>query len=246
MRRFIVLFFALLVACGTPDTIARPTAMPVVPATPVATADPCAPEALQAYRIAYNTITDRWSAALIEAGQASIQDLKIPIDQLQQIHDALAALTPPECARHAHDVTMQAMKQTIEGYRNIMAQKDAGQMIRTGIDMIAGARDQVNALPGTPVPTATPAPTNTPLPTYTPLPTATPTATPSATPTPAPRPGVISSRQAQLFDSPTSTTPIKTLLRGTEVLVFELQRGRLHVRAGDSEGWVSQGAVQLR
>jgi hypothetical protein len=39
---------------------------------------------------------------------------------------------------------------------------------------------------------------------------------------------------------------VKTLLKGTAVLVFESQKGRIHIRAGDVEGWVPQGAVLIQ
>jgi hypothetical protein len=57
---------------------------------------------------------------------------------------------------------------------------------------------------------------------------------------------VIDTKNAQVFESPTSTTPIKSLPRGTRVLVFELLKSRLHIKAGDVEGWVSQGAVAIQ
>jgi hypothetical protein len=57
---------------------------------------------------------------------------------------------------------------------------------------------------------------------------------------------VIDSKLAQVYDSPSSTTPIKTLVRGTKVLVFELQKGRLHIKTGDVDGWVSQGTVLIQ
>src|SRR6185295_12399933 len=112
--------------------------------------------------------------------------------------------------------------------------------------MLALSRDKVNALPGTLAPTPTFAPTITSLPTVTPSPTVTPTSTATATPTPAPRSGVIVSKIVQVYESPTSTAPIKSLVRGTRVMVFELQRGRLHIIAGKTEGWVSQGAVVIQ
>jgi len=249
VRRFIVLFVLLLTACGTPGTIQQPTAVPTAPAVPptsAASADPCAAEALQSYRAAYGDIIGRWNTVLIEAGRTSPENLKGPIEHLQGLAAELNALTPPPCARSAHEATAQSMRQTIEGYQNLMTQKAIGDSLRNAIDLLARAQAEVAALPGTPVPTATPVPTLTPLPTFTPLPTVTPTNTPTPTATPQPRAGVISSRQTQLFPSATSTTPIKTLFRGTAVQVFELAKGRLHIRVGSTEGWVSAGAVQLR
>jgi hypothetical protein len=245
MRRFIViLFFALLlVACGTPtgDPAAAPTAVPAA-----ASADPCAPTDLQAYRAAYGQIYNRWGVALIAAGKARPENLQTPIGQLQTISSELVALKPPVCAQRANDETAQAMKQIIQGYENLAAGKDVGQMLSHGIDMLSLARDRVNALPGDLVPTATQVPTKTPLATSTPTSTPEPTSTPTATPTPEPRNGVIDSRIVQVYDSPSSTTPIKTLVRGTKVQVFELQKGRLHIKAGNIEGWVSQGTVVIR
>ena len=239
MRRFIVLFVLLLTACGTPGTVQQPTAVPTAPAVPptsAASADPCAAEALQSYRAAYGDILGRWNNALIEAGRTRPENLKGPIEHLQGIAAELNALTPPPCARNAQ----------AEGYQSLLAQKAIGDSLRNAIDLLARAQAEVAALPGTPVPTATPVPTLTPLPTFTPLPTVTPTNTPTPTATPQPRAGVISSKQTQLFASATSTTPIKTLFRGTAVQVFELAKGRLHIRVGSTEGWVSAGAVQLR
>jgi hypothetical protein len=57
---------------------------------------------------------------------------------------------------------------------------------------------------------------------------------------------VIDSKLAQVYDSPSSTTPIKTLVRGTKVLVFELQKGRLHIKTNNVDGWVSQGTVVIQ
>jgi hypothetical protein len=220
--------------------------MPATAAPSATTSDPCPTADLQSYRGAYNEIIGRWTTAVVAASQTSPGDLKAPIEQLQKIHGELLALTPPPCAQQAHSKTLQAMKQTIEGYENLMAQKDIGQTLRAALDLLSLAQAEVSALPATPVPTSTPVPTLTPLPTLTPVPTLTPTPTATPTPTPAPRAGVITSRQAQLFDSPSSTTPFKTLYRGTQVLVFELQKGRLHIRAGNTEGWIGQGSVALK
>jgi hypothetical protein len=247
VRRFIILFVLLLAACGTPATVSQPTAVPVSPVAAVPTVDePCATVALQSYRAAYSDVVGRWNTALIEAGQAQPASLQGPIDRLQSIFAEFAALKPPRCAQSAHDATSQSMRQAIGGYQSLMAQQPVGNALRDAIDQLARAQEAVVALPGTPVPTATSAPTLTPLPTFTPIPTFTPTSTPTPTATPKPRAGVISSRQTQLFETATSTTPIKTLLRGVAVQVFELQKGRLHIRTASLDGWVSQGAVQLR
>jgi hypothetical protein len=247
MRRlFIVLFFALLlVACGVPTggPAANPTA---APAPVVASADPCSPTELRTYRAAYSQLYNRWGTALLAAGKARPADLRTPIVQLQTISTELNTLKPPICAQRANDETAQAMKQIIEGYENLLAGKEVGQMLAHGIDMLSVARDRVNALPAELAPTATSAPTNTPEPTSTPTNTPEPTSTPTNTPTPEPRNGVIDSRVVQVYDSPSSTTPVKTLVRGTKVQVFELQKGRLHVKAGDIEGWVSQGTVIIQ
>jgi hypothetical protein len=252
MRRTIILFALLLTACGTPGTVASPTSAPTAAPTAAAAvaADPCGQAALQVYRTSYNDIINRWGAAAIRAGNAQAADLKTPIADLQKIADELAALAPPACAQQAHSASVEAMRSTIGGYQNLMAQKDVGSTIRNGIDMLADARVRVNALPGQPAPTPTalptftPAPTFTPPPTFTPTPTTTPTATPPPTATPEPRNGVLSSK-AQVFETSSSTNPVKTLLKGTAVLVFEAQKGRIHIRAGNVEGWVSQGAVLI-
>ena len=250
MRRFIffLLCSLILVACGTPASgaaTANPTTVPA-PATDIVSADPCGPTELQAYRASYSDIYNRWSVALIAAGRARTEDLKTPIEQLQGIADEFAALSSPECAQQANAETSQAMNQIIEGYQSLMTGKEVGQMVAHGIDMLSLARARVSALPDQLAPTATPAPTDRPAPTVTPTATATPTSTPTATPTPEPRNGVIGSKIAQVFDSPSSNTPIKTLVRGTRVLVFEVQKGRLHIKAGAIEGWVSQGTVVIR
>ncbi len=78
------------------------------------------------------------------------------------------------------------------------------------------------------------------------MPTSTPTNTPIPSATPEPRNGILDSKNVPIFDSPSGTTPIKTLPRGTAVLVFELQKGRLHIKSGDVDGWVSQSAVIIQ
>lgn len=246
MRRFIILFVLLLAACGTPATVQQPTAVPASPVVVPTVDDPCATFALQAYRAAYSDVVGRWNTALIEAGQTQPASLQGPIDRLQSIAGEFAALYPPPCAQSAHEATSQSMQQAIGGYQSLMAQKPVGDVLSNAIDQLARAQEAVSALPGTPVPTATTEPTLTPLPTFTPIPTSTPTSTPTPTATPEPRAGVISSRQTQVFETATSTTPIKTLFRGASVQVFELSKGRLHIRTATLDGWVSQGAVQLR
>ena len=57
--------------------------------------------------------------------------------------------------------------------------------------------------------------------------------------------GVLSSK-AQVYETATSLNPVKTLLKDTPVLVFEALKGRIHIRAGDVDGWVSQGSVLIR
>jgi hypothetical protein len=165
---------------------------------------------------------------------------------LTTIASQLASLSPPACAAEAHESSIAAMKLTIQGYQTLQAKKEAGSLITDSIDQLSAARARVDALPGKPEPTATPLPTVTPLPTFTPLPTATPTATPVPTATPAPRAGTISAKTAQVFETSTSTQPIKTLLRDTPVQVFELQKGRIHIRADGVEGWVSQSSVLIK
>jgi len=246
VRRFILLFVLLLAACGTPATVQQPTAVPVSPVVVPTVNDPCSTLALQSYRAAYGDVIGRWNTALIEAGQTQPASLQSAIERLQSISAEFAGLKPPPCAQSAHDATSQSMQQAIGGYQSLMAQQPVGDSLRDAIDLLARAQEAVAALPGTPVPTATTEPTLTPLPTFTPMPTNTPTSTPTPTATPKPRAGVISSRQTQLFETATSTTPIKTLFRGASVQVFELSKGRLHIRTASLDGWVSQGAVQLR
>jgi hypothetical protein len=243
-----VLLALLLVACGAPDSGSAP-ATAVQPAAPTAAAnaaDPCGAAALQSYRSDYSDIYSRWSMAMITAGRAQPADLQVPIEQLQSISTELMALEPPECAVQANNETAQAMQQIITGYQSLQGGKTVGQVLTAAIDMLALARDRVNALPGELAPTHTPAPTPSMLPTLTPVPTSTPTSTPLPSPTPEPRNGIIDSKNAPIFDSPTATTPVKTLARGTAVLVFELQKGRLHIKAGDVDGWVSQSAVIIQ
>jgi hypothetical protein len=246
VRRFILLFVLLLAACGTPAVVQQPTAVPVSPVAVPTVDDPCGTLALQSYRAAYSDVVGRWNTALIEAGQTQPASLQSAIDRLQSISGEFAGLKPPRCAQSAHEATIQSMRQAIGGYQSLMAQQPVGDALRNAIDQLARAQEAVAALPGTPVPTATTEPTLTPLPTFTPIPTSTPTNTPTPTATPKPRAGVISSRQTQVFETATSTTPIKTLFRGASVQVFELAKGRLHIRTASLDGWVSQGAVQLR
>jgi hypothetical protein len=200
---------------------------------------------LQQYQKTYSDVYNRWSVALISAGSASPSDLKSPIEHLQSLSDEFAKLETPTCAQQASAETTQATKQIIEGYQSLMAGKEVGQMVSHGIDMLALARARVNALPEQLAPTPTAVPTDTPVPTSTPTATPIPTSTPTATPTPEPRTGVIDSKIAQVFDSPDGTAPVKSLARGTRVLVFELQKGRLHIKVGDVDGWVSQGTVVI-
>jgi len=245
MRRLVVVLFVLLIAaCGTPGTVAPPTAIP--PTAPAASSDPCDADALRVYRNTYNTIIDRWGDVALKAGKAAPADLQGPIQDMQKISGEMAGLQPPACAQPAHAETLQAMRMSIEGYQTLLAQQDVGTAIRDSIDRLTDARLKISALPATPEPTLTPLPTATPLPTFTPLPTATFTPTPTPTATPEPRRGVITSKTSQVFETSTSTQPVKTLLRDTEVLVFEAAKGRLHVRAGDIEGWVSQSSVIIK
>jgi len=250
MRRFFILvvFIMFLAACGAPESSASQAtaAPPPAPAPTAAAAGPCDLATLQSYRASYSDIYGRWSIAMITAGKARSADLKTPIEQLQNISAELTALSPPQCAQQANVETAKAMQQIIAGYQTLMEGKDAGSVLTSGIDALALARDKVNALPEALAPTHTPAPTVTPLPTSTPIPTKTPTSTPTPSPTPEPRNGIIDTSKAQVFESPTSTTPIKTLVRGTRVLVFDLQKGRLHIKAGELDGWVSQGAVLIQ
>jgi hypothetical protein len=249
MRRYIILFILLLTACGTPATDTPTTAVPT--AAPVAAADPCGAAALLTYRQAYNDIVGRWGTATVQAGRVPPADLQQPIEELQKLVDALAAVTPPACAQPAHSASVEAMRTTLRGYQDLLAQKNVGATIRNGVDLLADAQLRINALPGQPAPTPTDLPTNTPAPTvtsaptFTPRPTNTPTATPLPTATAEPRKGVLSSK-AQLYETATSNNPVKTLLKDTPVLVFESLKGRIHIRAGDVEGWVPQGSVLIK
>ena len=249
MRRYIILFVLLLMACGTPATGSPPTAAPT--AAPVAAADPCGDAALQVYRRSYNDIVGRWGTAMVQAGKVSPADLQQPIGELQKLVDDLAAVTPPACAQPAHSASVEAMRTTLRGYQDLFAQKNVGTTIRNGVDLLADAQLRINALPGLPAPTPTDLPTNTPAPTvtsaptFTPRPTNTPTATPLPTATAEPRNGVLSSK-AQMYETATSLNPVKTLLKDTPVLVFEAMKGRIHIRAGDVEGWVPQGSVLIK
>jgi hypothetical protein len=164
MRRYIVLFILLLTACGTPATVAPPTPVPAT--APAAAADSCSDAALQAYRRSYNEIIGRWGDATIQAGQVSTSELQKPIDELQKTVNDLAALTPPECAQPAHNASVEAMRTTLRGYQELLAQKSVGATIRNGIDLLADAQLRVNALPGQPAPTPTDLPTFTPAPTF--------------------------------------------------------------------------------
>jgi hypothetical protein len=236
----------MLAACGAPETSTAPTAAPAqAVGTTSDTNDPCAASALQVYRLQYNGVLDRWGSAVLIAGQTKAPDLQAPIDSLQQIADELNALKPPACAAQAHAETLAAMKMSIGGYQDLLAKKEVGSTLRTAIDQLAGATAKVAALPGTPPPVPTAAATATLVPTWTPLPTAAPTATPQPTATPEPRNGVIAGR-TQMFDSPSGTTPVRTLAKDTAVLVFELQKSRLHIRVDGVDGWVSQGSVIIR
>ncbi|KPV48090.1 hypothetical protein SE17_39925, partial [Kouleothrix aurantiaca] len=114
------------------------------------------------------------------------------------------------------------------------------------IDRLASARTQINALPNAPEATATALPTLTVAATYTPIPTSAPTATAVPTATPQPRNGVVGSSRTQVFETSVSDNPIKTLLKNTPVLAFEVDHGRLHIRAGDVEGWVSQSSIVIK
>ena len=248
MRRYILLLILLLTACGTTATDTPPAAAPT--AAPVAAADPCGDAVLQVYRRSYNEIIGRWGTATVQAGRVPPADLQQPIEELQKLIDELAAVTPPACAQPAHSASVEAMRTTLRGYQDLFAQKNVGATIRNGVDLLADAQLRISALPGQPAPTPTdlptntPAPTVTPAPTFTPRPTNTPTTTPLPTATAEPRKGVLSSK-AQMYETAISLNPVKTLLKGTPVLVFEALKGRIHIRAGDVEGWVPQGAVLI-
>lgn len=242
MRRFVFLIMLfVLAACGAPETATQPTSVPV--ATAPATNEACAEAALTAYRNTYNTIIDRWGSAVLRAGKADPSQIQPAITELQQIAGDMEGLAAPACAQPAHAETLEAMRLTVDGYQTLLKQADVGSKIADSIDLLSDARARVAALPGEPAPTPTAFPTNTPLPTFTPLPTPQPTATPVPTATPLPRAGIITSKAAQVFETSTSTQPVKTLLRDTRVEVFEAAKGRIHVRAGDVDGWVSQSSI---
>lgn len=244
MRRFLLVFVLfLLAACGAPDTGAIPTA---APPTAAASNDLCSPEVLRSYQIKYTNVIDRWGDAVIIAGQAKPADLQGPIDTLQRLTNELAGAQPPTCAQDAHAASIEAMKMSISGYTDLKDQKPVGSTLRDAIDKLSAARVTINALPGKPEATATALPTFTPQATWTPIPTAQPTTTPEPTATPQPRNGVVGSSRTQVFETPTSDTPVKTLLKDTPVLVFEVQRGRLHIRADGVDGWVSQSSIVIK
>jgi len=241
---FIILCVVLLVACGAPETSVAPTSV----ATSAAISnidDPCAPQALKEYRVQYNRLIDRWGDAILVAGQSKATDLQEPIKSLQQIADELNSITPPPCAEQAHADSIAAMQMSIGGYQDLLAKKDVGSTLRIAIDKLAVARTKIAALPGTPVPAPTLLPSSTPLPTWTPKPTTAPTDTPLPTATPEPRQAVIAGR-TQMYETSTSTAPIKTLEKNTAVLVFETQKGRIHIRVDDVDGWVSPGSVIIK
>jgi hypothetical protein len=249
MRRFmfLILCVVLLAACGSPETNVSPTSAASVAtnAAPSNTDDPCAPDALKAYRLKYNDVIDRWGNAALVAGQAKAADLQKPIDSLKQIVDELDSIKAPPCAKDAHVDTLDAMYMAIGGYEDLLAKKEVGTTIRTAIDKLALATARVQALPGTPVPAPTLLPSSTPIPTWTPGPTAEPTATPVPTATPEPRQAVIAGR-TQMYETSTSTAPIKTLEKNTAVLVFETQKGRIHIQVEGVDGWVSPGSVIIK
>src|SRR5215212_1288331 len=218
MRLFMFLCIVLLAACGAPETSVAPTSE----ATEAAisnTDDPCAPEALKEYRLQYNNVIDRWGDAILVAGQSKTTDLQEPINSLQQIADELNNIAPPPCAEQAHADSIAAMQMSIGGYQDLLAKKEVGSTLRTAIDKLALARTKITALPGTPVPAPTLLPSSTPLPTWTPEPTAALTDTPLPTATPEPRQATIAGR-TQMYETSTSTAPIKTLEKNTAVLVF--------------------------
>jgi TolA-binding protein len=241
MRRFLLVFVLLLTACGAADTTTAPVATQAV-----ASNDPCAPDALRAYQLKYTDVIDRWGTAVIVAGQAKPADLQGPIDTLQKVETDLAAIQPPQCALQAHNDSIEAMKMSISGYLNLKDQKDVGTTLREAIDKLSAARTTINALPGQPAPTPTALPTFTPQATWTPMPTAEPTATAVPTATPLPRNGVVGSSRTQVFETSTSDNPVKTLLKNTPVLVFEVEHGRLHIRANGVDGWVSQSSIIVK
>jgi len=249
MRRFMFLIvcIVLLAACGSPETSASPTSAASIPtgAATSNTDDPCGPDALKAYRLKYNSVLERWGSAVLVAGQVKADDLQKPIDSLKEIAGELDNIQPPPCAQEAHKETIAAMQMSIGGYEDLLAKKEVGTTIRTSIDKLALATAKVAALPGTPVPAPTLLPSSTPIPTWTPEPTPEPTATPLPTATPEPRQAVMAGR-TQMYETSTSTAPIKTLEKNTAVLVFETQKGRIHIRVDDVDGWVSPGSVIIK
>lgn len=242
MRRSIILAVLVIMTCSCSVQLNATPKQPTVPVT--TTPDPCDLLALQSYRAVYMMISNRWSLAVIEAGQARTTELKTIIEDMSRIADDFAILVPPPCAQPIHNRTLQAMQQTIVGYQGLMDQKNIGATLSDAINAFGQAQVEMSALPGTPVPTDTPIASATPRPTLTPASTPTPLATPTPTATPAPRIGY-TSRQAQVYASPTSDTPNKTLLRGARVLVFETSKGRTHIRAGSIEGWIAENAVVI-
>jgi|GEM_PF-1870760 hypothetical protein len=249
MRVFILLMLTCLylTACGVSDnTTVLVNAQPTTASEPRAAQDPCQASALSSYRNRYSALYNRWTLTMIEAGNTKPADLQIPIAHLEGLLTDLRALKPPPCAEVANQETLQAMQSIIASYQNLYNGNQIGSSLTSAIDQLVVAHDHIIALPGTPRPTATPLPSPTIIPTVTPIPTNTPTATPTPSPTPKPRKGVIDNRNTQMFDSPTGITPIRTLAQGTIVDVFELQRGRLHIRIDDTDGWVAQNAVIIQ
>jgi hypothetical protein len=190
-------------------------------------------------------VIDRWGSAVLVAGGTKAADLQGPINTLKQIADELNSMQPPPCAEQAHAESIAAMQMSIGGYQDLLAKKEVGTTIRTAIDKLAVATSKIAALPGTPVPVPTLLPSNTPVPTWTPSPTVPPTATPVPTATPEPRQAVIAGR-TQMYETSTSTAPIKTLEKDTAVLVFETQKGRIHIRVDGVDGWVSPGSIIIK
>src|SRR5215211_2220693 len=129
---FLILCVVLFAACGSPETSASPTSAASV-ATTVASSnanDPCAPDALKAYRLKYNSVIDRWGSAVLVAGQTKAANLQGPIDSLKQIADELQTIQPPPCAEEAHAETMAAMQMSIKGYEDLLAKKEVGITLR--------------------------------------------------------------------------------------------------------------------
>ena len=247
MRRYMIFILPLvllLAACGAPEATVAPRKAPTA-ALVSKTDDPCAAEALQGYRNKYTSVIDRWGSALLVAGQSKADELQAPITSLQKIVDELGTIQPPPCAADAHAESIAAMKMSIGGYEDLQAKKDVGSTLQSAIDKLALARAKVAALPGTPIPLPTPLPTLTPMPTLTPIPTAAPTATPVPTATPEPRQAVMASR-TQMYETSTSTAAVKTLAKETPVLIFETQKGRIHIRVDGMDGWVSSSSIIIK